>query len=227
MLLRLAFALLLSASFLTAQPLTTLRTPADAEKLEEQLDARPDDLITRGILLRFYSQDSSIGADRAKPLRRKHILWLIEHKPDAGLLAQPAAALQKSGSPLADPEAYAEADVLWRKHFSGSNPPAADTYANAINFYKLSDPPFARKLADDGIAAYPTNSRLANSKGMLLAFTILGVKQVDRFDRASAFDEAIAKSPEAAQARRNWRPPRPRTSWAAPPRHSINTRLRS
>ncbi len=36
---------------------------------------------------------------------------------------------------------------------------------------------------------------------MLLAFTILGVKQVDRFDRASAFDEVIAKSPEAAQAR--------------------------
>jgi tetratricopeptide (TPR) repeat protein len=202
MLLRLAFALLLSASFLTAQPLTTLRTPADAEKLEEQLDARPDDLITRGILLRFYSQDSSIGADRAKPLRRKHILWLIEHKPDAGLLSQPAAALQKSGSPLADPEAFAEADVLWRKHFWDSNPPAADTYANAINFYKLSDPPFARKLAADGIAAYPTNSRLANSKGMLLAFTILGVKQVDRFDRASAFDEAIARSPEAAQARK-------------------------
>ncbi len=86
MLLRLVFALLLSASFLTAQPFTTPRTPADAEKLEEQLDVRPDDLITRGILLRFYSQDSSIGAERAKPLRRKHILWLIEHKPDAGLL---------------------------------------------------------------------------------------------------------------------------------------------
>jgi hypothetical protein len=143
MLSRLAFALLLSASLLTAQPLTTLRTPADAEKLEEQLDARPDDLITRGILLRFYSQDASIAADRAKPLRRKHILWLIEHKPDAGLLAQSAAALQKSGSPLADPDAYAEADALWRKQFAGSNPPSADAYANAINFYKLSDPSIA------------------------------------------------------------------------------------
>ncbi len=99
MLLRLVFALLLSASFLTAQPFTTPRTPADAEKLEEQLDARPDDLITRGILLRFYSQDSSIGAERAKPLRRKHILWLIEHKPDAGLLGQPAATLEKERLP--------------------------------------------------------------------------------------------------------------------------------
>ena len=120
MLFRLAFALLLSAPFLTAQPLTTPRTPADAEKLEAQLETRPDDLITRGILLRFYSQDPSITAERAKPLRRKHILWLIEHKPEAGLLAQSAAALEKSGSPLADPEAYAEADALWRKQFSGS-----------------------------------------------------------------------------------------------------------
>jgi tetratricopeptide (TPR) repeat protein len=102
---------------------------------------------------------------------------------------------------VADPEAYAEADALWRKHFSGSDPVDAEVYANAINFYKLSDPPFARKLADDGLAAYSSNSRLASAKGTLLALTILGVKQVDRFDLASAFDDAIARGEEATRAR--------------------------
>ena len=65
----------------------------------------------------------------------------------------------------------------------------------------LPTPSFARKLANDGLAAYPANARLASAKGTLLALTILGVKQVDRFDRASAFDDAIAKSEEATQAR--------------------------
>ena len=52
-----------------------------------------------------------------------------------------------------------------------------------------------------GLASYPAHARIANAKGTLLALTILGVKQVDRFDRASAFDDAIAKSEEATQAR--------------------------
>jgi tetratricopeptide (TPR) repeat protein len=200
-LLRLVFALFLTAAFLTAQPLPTPRTLADAEKLEIELDAKPGDLAIRGILLRFYS-DPALGAESAKPLRRKHILWLIENKSDAALLSQPTAALERSGSPLADPDGYAEADALWRKYLSGGNPPSADGYANAIHFFKLSDPPFARKLADDGLAAYPNNARLANSKGTLLAFTILGVKQVDRYDRASALDDDIAKSAEASRARK-------------------------
>ena len=198
----LLLAILVSAPLLTAQPSTPPRTPADAGKLEAQLAANPDDLPARGMLLHFYFQAAPIPAEQLKPLRRKHILWLIEHQPDARVLSESAATLDKSGHALADPEANAEADVLWRKLFSGSKPAAAEVYANAINFYKTPDPPFARKLAEEGLAAYPANVRLANSKGTLMAFTILGITLVDRFGRATAFDDSLAKSEEAARARR-------------------------
>jgi tetratricopeptide (TPR) repeat protein/thiol-disulfide isomerase/thioredoxin len=200
MLPRLLCAILLSAPLLVAQPVAPPRTLADAGKLEAQLETRPDDLLTRALLLRFYFQGTAMSAERAKPLRRKHILWLIEHRPEAYPLSESAATLDKSGHPLADPEAYTEADGLWRKQFSGGKP-AADVYSNAIYFYKTADPPFARKLAEEGISAYPANVRLANSKGTLLAFTILGVKLVDRYGQASAFDDSIAKSEEATRAR--------------------------
>jgi thiol-disulfide isomerase/thioredoxin/tetratricopeptide (TPR) repeat protein len=200
MLSRLLLAVLLSAPRLSAQPVNQPRTPADAEKLEAQLETNPGDLLTRGMLLRFYFQRASMPAERAKPLRRKHILWLIEHKPEAQLLSESAATLDKSGHPLADPEAYAEADALWHKLFSGDKP-AADAYCNAINFYKTPDPPFARKLAEEGLAAYPANVRIAKAKGTLLAYTILGVKLLDQYGQASAFDDSMPKSEEAARAR--------------------------
>jgi hypothetical protein len=142
MLPRLLLAILLSAPLLAAQPSTPPRTLADVENLEAQLETRPDDLATRNMLLRFYFQ-GTMTAERAKPLRRKHILWLIEHRPEAYVLSESVATLDKTGHPLADPEAYAEADGLWRKQFSRDSPAAADVSANATNFYKTPDPPFA------------------------------------------------------------------------------------
>src|SRR5664280_767297 len=192
MLSRLLLAILLSAPLLTAQGVTMPQTPADAEKLEAQLETKPDDVLTRSMLLRFYSQANSIPAQRAMPLRRKHILWLIEHRPEEWALSD-SGMLDIGGTPLSDPEAYAAADALWRKQFSGSKPPLADVYVNAVNFYKIPDRPFARKLAEEGLAAYPANARLAEAKGALLGFTILGVTQVDRYGYATVFDDSIPK----------------------------------
>ena len=91
------------------------------------------------------------------------------------------------------------------------NPAAANVYCNAVHFYKFSDPPFAHKLAEEGLASYPAHARIANAKGTLLALTILGVKQVDRFDRANAFDDSITRAKRQNLRARNWRPRRRRT----------------
>jgi thiol-disulfide isomerase/thioredoxin len=200
MLPRLLLAALILAPLLNAQTLTIPRTPADADKLEAQLETKPDDLLARSALLRFYSHDASMPAERAKPLRRRHILWLIEHKPGEWVLSD-SGALDTRG-PLADPEGYAAADVLWRKQFFGPGSPAADVYANAVNFYKIPDPSFARKLADEGLAAYPAQTRLAEAKGAMLTLTILGVTALDRYGMASAIDDSIAAGEDAARARR-------------------------
>ena len=142
----------------------------------------------------------SIPAARAKELRRKHILWLIEHKPAASVLGESVAIIEKSGTPLSDPDAWAEADRLWRAKIAAGAP--EQVFFNAINFYRPSDPAYAQKVADDGLAAYPSSVRLAVAKGGLLALTVLGVKQLDRFGQAAAFDDSILKSEAAARARR-------------------------
>jgi tetratricopeptide (TPR) repeat protein len=176
-------------------------TPPDPDKLEARVESNPEDLLTRAQLVRAASGTNSvITPARAKELRRKHILWLIEHKPGASVLGEPIAVIEKSGTPLADAEAWAEADRLWRAQLNAGA--AQEVYVNALNFYRGSDLVFARKLAEDGFAAYPGNQRLAGAKGGMLALTLLGVKQVDRFGRASSFDEEIVKSEDAARARR-------------------------
>ncbi|HEY1494167.1 MAG TPA: redoxin domain-containing protein, partial [Candidatus Solibacter sp.] len=176
-------------------------TPPDPDKLETRVESNPDDLLTRAQLVRAASgANTGITPARAKELRRKHILWLIEHKPGASVLGEPIAVIEKSGGPLADADAWAEADRLWRAQLNAGT--AQEVYVNALNFYRGSDLAFARKLAEDGFAAYPANQRLANAKGGMLAFTLLGIKQVDRFGRASSFDDEIIKSEDATRARR-------------------------
>lgn len=176
MLLRLLLALALSAPVLSGQTASSVpRTSADAEKLEAELDARPDDASVRLLLIRYYFyQAAGQSADRIKPLRRKHILWMIEHRPDHPVFSETTVTLDSSGHTLADPEGHAAADAAWRKHFADGKP-RADTFANAASFYKTADPGFARRLVEDGLKAYPGNARIATVKGTLAAYSILGV----------------------------------------------------
>ena len=59
-------------------------TRSEAEDIESSLKNKPDDLAARTKLLGFYFR----GAMRVYPrdvtieARRRHILWLIENKPD-------------------------------------------------------------------------------------------------------------------------------------------------
>jgi thiol-disulfide isomerase/thioredoxin len=201
MLLRILFACAFSGLVLPGQTTSPiLRTPADAEKLEAESDAQPDDVSLLVRLMRYYFQQGAQSADRMKPLRRKHIVWMIEHRPDHVVLSESAGTIDRSGNPLADADAYAAADAAWRKELAGGQA-LADTFANAAAFYKVADPSFARKLVEDGLKSYPGNNRIAGVKGALLAYSILGVKLLDPYGRASSFDDALAKSSEAARAR--------------------------
>jgi tetratricopeptide (TPR) repeat protein len=176
-------------------------TPPDPDKLEARVESNPDDVLTRSQLIRVASNTTlSIPVERAKALRRTHILWLIEHRPAASVLDEPVGILDKAGTPLADPDAWVEADRLWRAQVNAGS--AQEVFLNAVHFYRSSDLAYARKLADEGFVAHPTSPRLAIAKGSLLALALLGVKQVDRFGQATAFDDAILKSEEAVRARR-------------------------
>jgi tetratricopeptide (TPR) repeat protein len=182
--------ILLSASVVAGQ------TP-DIDRLEARLETNADDLMARAQLLRLAATSVSIPAERAKALRRKHLLWLIEHKPDALVLSEYIANVDKA----ADAETWAEADRLWRTRTAGSTA-AEEVLVNAIHFYRFGDAAQARTLAAEGLAAHPGSAKLAGARGGLLAVSILGMKQADRFGAATSFDESRAKSDEAALDRR-------------------------
>jgi TonB family protein len=74
---------------LCAYPVDRLDS-ATPEALEKSLQANPEDLASREILLGFYYLHPD---DAARQSRLRHIAWLIDHHPDSPLLYGAAAAL--------------------------------------------------------------------------------------------------------------------------------------
>jgi hypothetical protein len=198
---RVLFACAVSAGILCAQPQPPIRSWADADKIEADLQSRPDDLNLRVQLLRYYTQQSAQSAGRVKPLRRKHVLWMVENHPEHSVLSEWVGALDPSGHELADAEGYTACSAAWQKALAAAKP-LFDTFGNAIYFYKTADPARAHQIAEDGLKLYPGNARILQRKGMLLAHAILGVKSVDQFGRAVAFDDVAAAGAQAVRDRK-------------------------
>jgi len=189
------FLCALSAATVCAQNLPPIRSWADAESLETRLDARPDDSNARVALLRYYQQ-STEGADRVTPLRRKHIVWLIEHQPWQSELGGAAGDID----PVGDPEGFAQASAAWQKALAAPRP-LFDTYAHAVEFYRAADPEQARRIAEEGLKRYPGNAQISRMLGMVMANRIAGVKTSDLSGNATSFDESAARSREAGRDR--------------------------
>jgi thiol-disulfide isomerase/thioredoxin/tetratricopeptide (TPR) repeat protein len=176
-------------------------TADETARLEAILAAKPDDPSARMRLLSLYMLEGQTQAERVKPLRRKHILWMVENRPADQLLRMQFGALDESGHALADKEGYALAAAAWKKHLAG-DPPPAGVYANAIHFFRFSDPAYAHKLAADGLARHPQDPEIGTEAGEMLAWTIVGVRGLDRMSRPLPIDDALARSDAAQVARR-------------------------
>jgi TonB family protein len=75
--------------------------------LEERLRQSPDDLEARATLLNYYF----MNAQQAR--RVPHILWLIEHHPDAMVLLMAPGKITPFRAPFDDQVAYERAKRLW------------------------------------------------------------------------------------------------------------------
>ena len=109
--------------------------------------------------------------------------------------------MMESGTSLADPEGFMLCRAAWDKALSAPQP-ADGVFANAIAFYKTADPARARRISEDGLKLYPRNALISDKLGMLIAYSIAGVKTVDQNGEATSFDEAIAKGAVARQDRK-------------------------
>jgi len=199
MLIRLLFACSLSAVLLCAQNQPPIRSWAEAEKLEATLDSHPDDIDVRVQLLRYYTQQSmsTHPPTEAQPLRRKTLVWFIEHHPEHPDLSNSYGVVDSS----ADADGFAVCSAAWQKALSAPKP-LFDTFTNAIAFYATADPARARRIAEDGLQRYPGNSRIANKLGMVMAYSIMGVKAADLYGRPTSFDETQPSSSEAERDRK-------------------------
>jgi uncharacterized protein (TIGR03435 family) len=81
-------------------------TPADAGQLEGTVAADPENLPARTRLI-FYYLAKAMNAQRAK-----HVLWMIEHHPEAEVFSGPL--LFGEPGPLGDGPSYNRAAELWR-----------------------------------------------------------------------------------------------------------------
>lgn len=110
----------------------------EVNELENLLRLSPHDMETRSKLLGYYLTrqfESNDYRDR----RSKHVLWVIEHEPEAAIAFLPYLRLET------DREAYAKGRSLWLEHLK-SGGASRELMENAALFLSKYDRELAIEL---------------------------------------------------------------------------------
>jgi hypothetical protein len=128
----------------------TAVTPPNAvsvAELEKRIAATPDDLALRAELLERYFLDRT---PEGRAARVRHILWVIEHAPEADVAGSPYAGVDHV---LARPD-FDRASALWLAHVAAS-PTNPEILAHAASFFLLADRGRAEELLERGARLEP------------------------------------------------------------------------
>ncbi len=170
------------------------------ERLEASVAQNPEDLQARADLLQRYTNLTNAGLtnapgppiDRILGAKQRHLLWLIEHHPDAQALGGLSATI--------DPEGYAQAAQLWREQ-SGKSGASAKVIANAALFFRAADRGSALSLLLRGLQVYPADPELLRVQGILDFMAFVGASRIDQRGLVAASDPEFRKSADAKKAR--------------------------
>ena len=175
---------------------------AEAGKLEAALAGRPGDLDTRARLLGFYFRAALKldGPEATIAARRRHILWLIEHRPASEAAGLPQATIDPAGHRLADKDGYAQAAKLWIEQAQRHGSDAA-VLGNAAKFFMLPDKAQAEALLKQAQRAAPDDSRWAGHLGYLYALGVLGLDMINENGFPLSHNPTEAKGEFAGHAR--------------------------
>src|SRR5437773_1048318 len=77
--------------------------------------------------------------------RRRHVLWMIEHHPDAELMMLSVITIDPSGHALADQEGYDQAKNLWIQQVD-RHPDDVSILMRGAHFVRLWDKALALKF---------------------------------------------------------------------------------
>jgi hypothetical protein len=164
----------------------------EALLLEQRLTANPSDLTDRARLLGYYFSASLkvSGPVATREARRRHILWLIENRPDTDLAGLSEATIDPAGHELADRPGYDKARVLWLEQVR-KRPADAAVLRHAAKFFTLPDKEQAERVLEQGGKLDPQNPAWGDQLAFLYA---LGVMAIDGLNT-----DGLPTSVDAAQ----------------------------
>jgi hypothetical protein len=128
-------------SWLDLLPESHRISPSEIARLETELESRPDDLALRARLLTHYFQHAMPAA------RMRHILWVVEHRPETRLAGSPVVRLDPRGGPLNTRGDYEKVRSVWLQQTAArpNNPAVA---GNAGQFFEPEEPARAAGLLE-------------------------------------------------------------------------------
>jgi tetratricopeptide (TPR) repeat protein len=166
----------------------------DVPALEQRLEQEPGDLDARGRLLEHYFM-ARFEDDAATAAHRRHVLWVIEHRPDSEL----AGSIYAQVEPYPDSEAHARARALWTSALE-KHPENPQVIWNASQFMRFGKPGEAEALLERGQKLEPRNARWAAEMGQLRGQALQRLEPKERATQArralDAYEKALALGTE-------------------------------
>lgn len=126
-------------------------TTEEAVDLERRVAEDPWDLESRTVLIGHYL--THLADDEAPSARREHILWLIEHQPEAPVLGVPIFA-----NPVLDGRLYRRGAAIWNRHLE-RDPNNLAILHNASAYFLLAERELAIELLERASQIEPENPR--------------------------------------------------------------------
>jgi hypothetical protein len=164
-----------------------LPSPQEIANLESHVLQNPEDLDARIQLLQLYLDTAppsrSVDSGR-RSVRLQHILYLVEHHPDAPVSASRVAYVYRSSGPYANVADHEDLRDEWLAAVQGHVGNVVVTM-NAVKFLKREDPDDAERVLRGAMDADPQNREIAANLGFLYAMEILAGHPTTELEESS------------------------------------------
>ncbi len=164
-----------------------LPSPQEIASLETHVLQNPEDMDARVRLLQLYldTAPSSLNVDSGRrSVRLQHILYLVEHHPEAAVSASQAAYVYGSGGPYANAADHDDVRERWLGAVQAHAGNIAVTM-NAVKFLEKEDPDDAERVLRRALDADPQNREIAANLGFLYAKEILAGHATTELEQSS------------------------------------------
>lgn len=166
-------------------------------EFEKKLETAPDNERLRTQLLGYYSgrQYTDVSAKEARP---KHVLWLIENKPEAEVLSLPYGSLDS----FMTPEAYQQGKIAWLQQLE-AKPDNLIIIKNAVAYFLQTDKTLAEQSLLHAKTLEPKNGQWPQKLGQIYELKAQGkndaaaqensAKALDYYEEAYALSSLMEK----------------------------------